>query len=252
LCAKAGREKKNPAKTDAICHDALVYASLVYRPKQRIPVDFCHTRRALLLAAAAACAFGAKPSDFWNKEDPAHWTSAEIQRLLTDSPWAKGIDVHLPGEGPGADPERSSGRRGRGSSGSVPNPELKPKFPGTVRWASAKPILMALKMELPHELAGHYVISVSGVPVISGTSADDSFEDLKQVTSLQIKGKEAIQPGIIQANPEDTSTVLFGFLPSMVEVSGEKAASFSTKLGPLDVRAKFNLKEMHYRGELSL
>jgi hypothetical protein len=229
-----------------------VHASLVYRPEQCILLTACHTRRALLLAALGACAFGAKPADFWNKEDPAHWTSAEIQRLLTDSPWAKGIDVHLPGEGPHAEADLSNGRRGRSGSASVPNPELKPKFPGTVRWASAKPILVALKMELPPDLAGHYVISVSGVPVISGTSADDSFDALKLVTSLQMKGKEAIQPGVIQANPEDTSTVLFGFLPSMVDVSGEKTVNFSTKLGPLDVRAKFNLKEMRYRGELSL
>jgi hypothetical protein len=229
-----------------------VHASLVYRPEKRIQSAPCHTRRALLFAAAGACAFGAKPSDFWNKEDPAHWTSADIQRLLTDSPWAKGIDVHLEGEGPHADPDLSNSRRGRSGSASVPNPDLKPKFPGTVRWASAKPILAALKMELPPELAGHYVISVSGVPVISGTSADQSFEDLKLVTSLQMKGKEALQPGIIQANPEDTSTVLFAFLPSMVDISGEKAINFVTKLGPLDVRAKFNLKEMRYRGALSL
>jgi hypothetical protein len=253
LRSEASWQKKNPAQNaEKICHDALVHALLVYRPEQRVRLAPCHTRRALLFAAVGACAFAAKPSDFWNKEDPARWTSAEIQRLLTDSPWAKGIDVHLEGEGPGANTERSSGRLGRSANTSVPNPELKPKFPGTVRWASAKPILTALKMELPHELAGHYVISVSGVPVISGTSADDSFDALKQVSFLQMKGKDAIQPGIIQAHPDDTSTVLFGFLPSMVDVSMEKAVNFSTKLGPLDVRAKFNLKEMRYRGELSL
>ncbi|HMF78627.1 MAG TPA: hypothetical protein VK604_23425 [Bryobacteraceae bacterium] len=222
-----------------------------------------NTRRALLLAAAGACipswnrVFGAKRVDFWNTEDPAKWSSGEIQKLLTESPWAKGIDVQLPGYGPGPGAGQSGGGRGGrksrgGTNGSAPNPGLSPKFPGTVRWASAKPILMALKMELPHELAGHYVISVSGVPVISGASSDDSFDGLKQVTLLRPKGKDSIPPGIIMADSQDTSTLLFGFLPQLADLSGEKPVSFSMKMGPLNVKAKFNPKEMRYRGDLAL
>src|ERR1700733_7031754 len=35
---------------------------------------------------AAADLFGA--SDFWNKKDPSAWTSEEVLRLATKSPWA--------------------------------------------------------------------------------------------------------------------------------------------------------------------
>ena len=50
--------------------------------------------------------------------------------------------------------------RKRGNGG-TPSP-----YEGTVRWESARPILEAMKAPLPEAFAGHYVISVSGIPLI--------------------------------------------------------------------------------------
>jgi hypothetical protein len=221
-----------------------------------MPRAILPSRRSLIVSALAACACAAKPPEFWNTEDPGNWSSAEIQQLLNASPWAKPVNLHLPGSGPNPGTTRPAGRSGRYSRNSgpitAPDPGLSPNFQGTVRWASAKPIQLALKLELPPEFAHHYVISVSGVPVISGSSSDESYDALKQVTSLQAKGKDPIQPGIIQPDSKDTSTLLFGFLQQLVDVSDAKLLSFSTAMGPLQVKARFNPKEMQYRGELAV
>ena len=46
-----------------------------------------------------------------------------------------------------------------------------PKFEGVVRWASAKPIRLALKEKFPEDLEGHFVISVSrSLPLFPDTA----------------------------------------------------------------------------------
>lgn len=205
--------------------------------------------------------FSAKSSEFWNTEDPSQWSSEQIQQLTTDSPWAKPVTAEVKAYSPQTGGLGGGGRRGGGTrmgrSGGTSNPSASsPKFPGVVRWMSAKPILLALKLQLPPDFAHHYVIGVTGLPVVSGHSegADntDSFEGLKEVTYLQVKGQEAAQPGIIQQDPNDTSTVLFGFLNQFLDLTKAKTATFTTTMGPLNVKAKFDLARMTYKGELAV
>jgi hypothetical protein len=72
------------------------------------------------------------------------------------------------------------------------------------------------------------------------------------VTSLRTKGQEPAQPGIIRQDPTDTSTLLFGFLHQFLDLSKAKTAIFSTEMGLLAVKAKFNLVRMIYKGELAV
>lgn len=203
--------------------------------------------------------FSTKSSDFWNTEEASEWSKAQIQQLTTDSPWAKSITAEVKAFSPqssGAGAGRRGGSRmGRTGSSSTPEADS-PKFPGVVRWLSAKPMLLALKLQLPPAFAHHYVISVSGLPVISGHSegADntDSFDALKETTYLRVKGQEPAQPGVIQQDPNDTSTVLFGFLNQFLDLSDARTATFSTQMGPLNVKAKFDLAHMRYKGELAI
>jgi hypothetical protein len=65
-----------------------------------------HFMRPLRLgAASAACALVLFASDFWKTKDSSLWTSEEINKVLSDSPWAKGKTVQ---------PEQSPQRRGGG------------------------------------------------------------------------------------------------------------------------------------------
>ncbi len=53
-----------------------------------------HPMRPLcLVAAGAACAFVLFASDFWKTKDSSQWTSEEVDKVLNDSPWARGKTV---------------------------------------------------------------------------------------------------------------------------------------------------------------
>jgi hypothetical protein len=142
-------------------------------------------------------------------------------------------------------------------------------YRGTVRWESAKPVLEALKTSVPEAFAGRYVISVSGIPLNPGSrrgyqddddndsnsqSTREMLDRLKSVTSLEPKGRPEAQPGVIQQqSTAGLGSILFGFSRDVVSLKPEdKEVTFSTQFGRVVVRAKFNLKEMMYRGELAL
>lgn len=259
-------------------------------------------RSALKLAAGAGVAawfrLDAAGPDFWNKKPPAEWSTDEIQRLTTRSPWARevtasssvseggragggmggpqtggglgrpriGIGMGGPRIGVGMGGPRIGGGGGGGGRGRTGRAV---EYKGTVRWESAKPVLEALKRPLPEAFANHCVISVSGFPMMFGQrrrsqaqgeddhspSPGNMLERLKAFTYLQPKGKRLAQPGVIQQEQEmmGGGALLFGFSKEILALgSGDREVIFSTRLGRLEVKAKFNLKEMRYRGELAV
>ncbi len=177
------------------------------------------TRRGVLTVAAGAGftawtrLYGSN-SDFWNKKDPAEWSSTEVDQLTTKSPWAKettaqysrdqsngggypggGTDPNgggypgggYPGGGMGGGrggmggiPGIGGGGMGGGRGGGRRGGQQMESYKGTVRWESAKPVLEAMKTPLPDAFANHYVISVSGFPLSGGrrrSSQQDSDSD---------------------------------------------------------------------------
>jgi hypothetical protein len=243
-------------------------------------------------------------SDFWNKKDPANWSSDEIDKLVTKSPWAKQVNASSPamsrgygdngGSGGGGmgDPGiggtgggypgggggypgggMGGGGRGMGGGGRRGGAGQMPiSYTATVRWESAKPVQEALKTPLPEGLAGAYVISVSGVPVlqpgrqhsddgdsdttVSKGLSDEVLDRIKNLTYLEPKGKSAAQPSVVQKGAISSSgrpTLLFGFPRDVVPLTADdKEVAFTTKLGGVEVKTKFNLKDMMYRNELAL
>jgi len=227
--------------------------------------------------------------DFWNRKAPAEWSPEEIDRLLTKSPWAKEVSAQfaagagesrgMPGSGrnggggmgiPGIGNIGLGGRgRNRGGSGGEGGRGGSSGYQGTVRWESAAPILAALKAPLPDGFEGRYVISVNGFPMMGGRSQtrtgesetpessrrsrEDEFENLKSLSSLQAKGKELIQAGVVQQQVATTgSSFLFGFSKELLPLDADdKEVLFSTQLGNLAVKARFLPKEMLYHGQLA-
>src|ERR1039458_1333019 len=115
------------------------------------------TRRGLLMLASGTGAQSwfrlyAGESEFWNKKDPSQWSSDEIERLKTKSPWAKSVNVALRQSGSGGNgggggcPARGRGGRGmaRGSRGGRGG-AAPIEYPAVVGWVRAKPIQEALK-----------------------------------------------------------------------------------------------------------
>src|ERR1035438_7232278 len=88
-----------------------------------MPVDreglLLSRRRMFLLAGAGLAAWlplDATTGDFWNKKAPADWTSEEIDRLITKSPWAKTIKAQYASGGG----NNGDGGGGTGSGGGYP------------------------------------------------------------------------------------------------------------------------------------
>jgi hypothetical protein len=265
------------------------------------------TRRGLLMLAGGAGVQSrfrlyAAISDFWNKKEPAEWSSEEIDKLVTKSPWARQVTASSaamsrqyggnggsggngggmgdPGVGGGGGGYPGGGGMGypgggrgmggggrRGGGGPMPV-----SYTATVRWESAKPIQEALKTPLPEGLAGAYVISVSGVPIlepgrqhsddgdaestVSKGLSDEVLDRIKNLTYLEPKGKSPAQPSVVQKGAITSSgkpTLLFGFPRDVLPLTAEdREVTFTTKLGGIEVKTKFNLKDMMYRNELAL
>jgi hypothetical protein len=270
-------------------------------------------RRMFLLAGAGIAAWlplDAATPDFWNKKAPANWTTEEIDRLITKSPWAKQVkaqyaageepwrdDVGYPGgtspgggypgggTGTGGGYPGGTGRsrgglgipgiggigipglggkgRGRGNGGGAASP-----YEGTVRWESARPILDAMKSPLPEAFEGRYVISVSGIPLIrersmgAGEEDDptasrrheqDDIDRLKGLSSLEARGRDPVQAGLVTRQVATGSSFLFGFSRELLPLeTRDTDFLFSTQLGRFVVKAHFLPREMLYHGELAV
>jgi hypothetical protein len=248
------------------------------------PVDcLCMTRRGAL-RAMTAFGFGtsvaidaASKADFWNQRDPSEWSSDDKKELVTNSPWAKYVRADTSRSGEAQPPENGSASSiprmpggmeggGRGMGGRRGGENL-PAFYGVVRWESAKPILAALKKDLPKEMEDHYVIGVSGFPLGLHSRQNERVEtagdvetervrldELKQVTTLRAKRKDPAQPGVvIRSSDTDGAIVLFGFSRDVITIEpSDKNVEFRTTLGLLDISARFDPKQMAYRGELAV
>jgi hypothetical protein len=119
----------------------------------------------------------------------------------------------------------------------------------TVRWESAQPVQDAQKSTLPDVFAGHYVISVSGVPL----PPPEEVENLKQFASLQPKGKELIQAGVVHQQVGSGNVLLFGFSRELLPLSAsDREVDFQARIGHLPLKARFDCKEMQYNGKLAV
>ncbi len=249
-------------------------------------------RELLAIAAGlAAGRVYAASGEFWNKKDPSEWSSQEIEMLTTKSPWAKEVAGTTPPEyGRGQQQPQGGGYPSGGGypngggypGGGYPSGRIggmgipglgggmgggRPRngggggmnssFKGTIRWESAQVILDGMKSKVPDAFTNHYVISVSGIPISGryGRSEDDdtSLDRLKGVTFLAPRGKRDLQPGIVQEQTSSYGSVLFGFSKEILTLTeDDKEVLFTTAFGRVNLKAKFVLKDMMYRGKLAL
>jgi len=226
---------------------------------------------ALLIGSAAgfssarSWAYGAK--EFWNDKKPSDWTSEEIELLLNKSPWAKeavvsyygGQNGPLSSTLPGTRGNRGSSRNA--SSGTSPSATSPAAWKAIIRWESALPVREALKAHPSSDFEKYYILNMVGdVPSVGATPDEDEsqrksrFEALKLVTKLEHKG-DAILLSRVAVAPKSAMSLagtLFYFSRDLALQPKDNQAIFSTKLGPIDVKCKFALKDMMYRGNLEL
>jgi len=194
---------------------------------------FILTRRGLLiLTAGAAARLDAAGQDFWNKKPPSEWSAEEIDRLVNDSPWAKAVRAEYAGDGEG----RLRQRKGESS------------YEGTVLWESAQPVQDAIQTPLPAAFADHYAISVNGF-----SFSGKDLEPLKRAAVLQPKGKAETHPDLVTLDLGNGTVMLYGFAKDTVNVGPEdKEVLFQARFGGFQVKTRFTLKDMTYKGQLAL
>jgi hypothetical protein len=222
------------------------------------------TRRSAMLAAmglpAAIGALGAAAAkEFWDEKFPEDWTAAEIKRVLNDSPWAQNASVKFNG-GPGgavgfsrtgayspADQVMYNGSNATASPGT---------FHALVRWASAKAVCAAEK-GTPDGASQFYMLAMTGdfpdaakpTDGEAATAPLERAEMLRTYTKLDRKGDGPIYLDHIQAI---AGGEMYYFSRMDPITPSNKEITFSTKMGPLEFKAKFVLKDMVYRGKLEL
>jgi hypothetical protein len=232
--------------------------------------------RRLALRSLGACLLAPQllpaATPFWNKKAPSEWTPDEIQQLLNRSPWARETNIDF---------EQSEGGHVELPTGGPPGQDGKPseaaagvmrRAPVLVRWESAQAIRDALQLPLLQIFAGRYVISVSNIPPEAmniGTNLgrrrgdagltrpaptlEEMLTDLQGAATLEVVGRDPAGAGVVRRVPGAESNYLFGFDRDLLTVSGsDKEIAFVLKTARVSVKAKFELKNMVYRGKIAL
>jgi hypothetical protein len=187
----------------------------------------------IFLLACGVCLWAA---DFWEAKPFTDWADKDIQKLMTNSPWAKSIGVPISGPaavmaggavggagGDGTEPptpqsERGGGggRGGRGGGGNTAGVgDLGGASADVVlRWFTAMPIKQAmLRIKYGAEAGtssdakaaldraeANYIIVVTGRPLVGVLrgNPDAIKQAIMEKTTLSVKGKTSLKPSEIQ------------------------------------------------------
>lgn len=218
-----------------------------------------------MLAGAALVA-----ADFWDEKDFTTWSDKEVEKMLTDSPWAKEVRVPISGPRGGGNAVRGGGlglgggggSRGRsGDFGAAPR-----RMSLTVSWRTALPIKQGFvrtetgpdaRIEPQHQEfleqdEQFYVVAVSGLPAQFEQMAQDP-DGLVAETLLKLDKRDPLLPEGTEVFREGELVTIVWFFSRTVPITlDDKDVEFITTLGPNDFKKKFKLKDMEFGGELTL
>jgi hypothetical protein len=234
-------------------------------------------------------ALRASRNEFWNSKDPASWSNDEKQFLLGQSPWAQEGWVRME-EGKNRRPTQGYGNDGRlgndmpdvrpgvplGGVRSVPIGETPPPPPNPdpghpvqfhvlVRWESAQPVRLAGGPELPELTGQYYVIRLRGLPLmpppktkpeeVAPNPNEGMLQAIEHGSRLERKDKPAIPCAHLFTGSGDKSNEVLLFFPRREDdpiTVADKLVTLESRFAAFHLSIKFPLKDMLYKGELSL
>jgi hypothetical protein len=213
-------------------------------------------------------------ADSWRTKPYTAWDDKEVQKILNDSPWARGVTIMMNGAGGSVDGPHSNsplagagggpggggtggggGRNGGGEGLNVPTVRL------LLRFVSALPVRQAMMRERYGDQVAtspaavkilstpdnYYVVALAGLHRLP-----ENVPVIKQKSTLRAKGKESFGPAEVRA--ENGMIVLF-FLrdghPIAVE-DGEVEVQVQLPDLVSPIRRSFKLKDMMYAGKLEM
>ena len=244
------------------------------------------------LAIAPLCVdLRAAKGEFWDSKDPASWTSQEKDILLYQSPWAQqgmarmeidtrkrpgygntgmpgsGMPDLRPGTPPGGVPTVPIGGE---KIPKAPNPDQghPVEFRVLARWEMAKPVRLAGGPEVPEMTGQFYVIRLRGLPLMPppkkqpDAPPDEPAPDpneailqgVKDGSQLERKGKAPISCSHLFKGSGDTAMEVLLFFPRGADpiTLADKLVTLESRFALFHLSIRFPLREMMYRGELSL
>lgn len=244
------------------------------------------TTRRIFLAAGALAPLAARN---WERTAFPDWTDEHVDKLLTDSPWARPSTLPFRFSAPARRPfaisefaqigEPLGLPKGWPTGNGSPNNRTPRIDDGnaqpvqteiylTTRWSSALPIRQALALhqygrsglqnpkavELLKGSESEYVLDVAGFPVGMVPQGVRRFEaELLQSATLLVKGRKALRAKA--ASVPEHGNHLVGTLrfPRFENLSeGDGFIEFAALAGPMEIHQKFKLRDMSYSGRLEL
>ncbi len=247
------------------------------------PVVFCVLASAVVLAADF---WETKPFSMWSAEElqkiliDSPW-SRNVSVLATPPRVGAGGLGESDGGGggsrgggggggaAGADSGGGAAGGGGGRGGGGRGPSVPPQIKLVISWRTALPLKQALvrdqvglggaipveSQQLLDRQEDQYVITLVGLPARYARALDS----LKTETVLKRNKKPPIaltEMGVQQvpatAQAAATLVVVFAFPKTDPITLEDKDVEFVTKLGEIDIKKKFNLKDMVFHGHLEL
>ena len=246
------------------------------------------TRRLFFFAAGAAASAAAKS---WEQPAFPNWTPEFLDKMLTDSPWARPITVPFvfqPQPQPQADPLRSEFQiqipRGIGIPSRIPGvglptgrvpttsggrtPGVRTEMYLTIRWSSALPIRQALALqqfgrdgledpravELIAKPERDCIVEVAGFRLTMVPQGAAALEkELAKSAKLVVRNRRAAVPSSVQVPEHGMHLMATLRFPRFENITAEDGVvQFSAEAGPARIECPFKLKAMVYHGRLEL
>jgi hypothetical protein len=167
------------------------------------------------------------------------------------------------GNGGGGIAGMGGGAGGMGGRGSVGDGEIgsdsMPRIKISVVWESAAPVRLARKVSSEAD-ASYYVLSMSGIPsrhdasqYSPGEAPGHPTQYIKEHTTLQPRGKDSISPEKVEIADSGPGRIAVCYFPKSPAITPDaKDVTFSSKVGQIQIHAKFELKEMQYKNQLAV
>ena len=218
---------------------------------------------AISLVWLAACAVLAA-ADFWEEEEFTAWSDREVQRMMSNSPWAKRITVAFPRPPRAAvDDSVRGAQRGRGGFGGGDAFGGSPQSRLIVQWRSALPMRQAMVRGRIGEggaldPAGRQLLALSPDAyfiVVSGLPRTFASNPARLTSSarLERRGKPPILS--LQASPQregDGIALVYLFPRDDAITLEDDEIEFVTEVAEATIKRKFELEDMVVNGDLEL
>lgn len=223
------------------------------------------SRRRTIATLGASLIPSALAAPPWQTKPVDQWSNKDLQRVVTDSPWAVLVSVPLTGpESPfqnrPAFPAGVPYGRYGGAGMGMPAEGV---IPFLVRWESAKPVREALKRlklaypEVDEKQEGRlYIITIlpGETHLSAGYTTQPEGEAQKMIldrTVLNRRGQPSIHPLSVMGHYDGPASFTYFFQPAIRFSLDDGIVEFST-IAPRPLSCKFKLAEMVYEGHLAL